>query len=132
MKSRCLLIIFLLMSFFCSAQTDSPCGLLEIRGNELTQDGKTLSLDLTFDICHISVGRFESMTLIPMLKNACDSLQLSPIVLNGAHAQKMYHRRLVFKGKKIADGGAYVVLGNESILLGNISYKCKVSYQPCL
>jgi len=130
MKSRCLLIIFLLMSFFCSAQTDSPCGLLEIRGNELTQDGKTLSLDLTFDICHISVGRFESMTLIPMLKNACDSLQLSPIVLNGAHAQKMYHRRLVFKGKKIADGGAYVVLGNESILLGNISYKCKVSYQP--
>lgn len=129
MKYKCIIILFLFASFVCSAQT-IPCEQIKIKGNELTQDGRTLSLDLTFDICHISVGKFQSMTLIPMLKNVSDSLQLSPIVLNGAHAQKMYHRRLVFKGKKIADGDAYVVLENESVLLGNISYKCKVPYQP--
>jgi hypothetical protein len=120
------------MSFLCSSQTDSTnnCGLIKIKGNELTQDGRTLSLDLTFDICHIPVGRFQSMTLVPMLQHATDSLLLPPIILNGTHAQKMYHRLVVFKGEKIAKGDAYLVLPNESPLLGDVSYKYKCSYQP--
>jgi len=132
MKSKCLTLLFLFVSFLCTAQTDSTnyCGLISIKGNELTQDGRTLSLDLTFDICHISVGRFQSITLIPMLKNAADSLQLPPIVLNGAHAQKMYHRRVSFKGEKAAKGSAYMVLPNESTSLGDVRYKYKLSYQP--
>ena len=47
-----------------------------------------------------------------------------------AHAQKMYHRRVSFKGEKAAKGSAYMVLPNESTSLGDVRYKYKLSYQP--
>ena len=62
-------------------------------------------LNLQIDLSGLSVGRYQSLAIAPMLREGRDSLKLQPIVVNGANKQKMYERTLAFKGKVVADDG---------------------------
>ena len=59
--------------------------------------GNSLRLDLTISVCGLSVGRYQTLSLMPMLRSDRDSVVMAPVVLNGANKQKMYDRTLVFE-----------------------------------
>lgn len=126
-------ILSLLVSWVCLAQVEiyDFSGSVLIKDNRISQlQGNKLSLDWTFDLCGLSVGRYETLSIIPMLQSGQDSLLLQPIVINGANKQKMYQRTLAFHGKEVADAGAYVVLSNESDLMRRFFYRKDIPYAP--
>ena len=95
------------------------------------REGKLLrSLDLTISVCGLSVGRYQTLSLMPMLRSDRDSVVMAPVVLNGANKQKMYDRTLVFEGKKAADGDAYTVIKNTPELIREIPYELSIPYHP--
>lgn len=112
------------------AQTSIYRGIVSVKENQVELQGNTLSLNVDIDICGLSVSRYQSLMLIPMLRDGKDSLLLQPIVINGANKQKMYERTLVFKGKAVADDGAYVVLKSDPSLIQQVTYKKTLPFQP--
>lgn len=84
--------------------------MVYVRENSIEQQGDNLMLNLQIDLSGLSVGRYQSLAIAPMLREGRDSLKLQPIVVNGANKQKMYERTLAFKGKVVADDGGYLVV----------------------
>lgn len=123
-------LFFLLLTYPAQAQTSSYRGVVSVKENKVEQKGNTLTLDVEISVCGLSVGRYQTLTLMPMLRAGKDSLLLQPIVLNGTNKQKMYDRTLAFKGKSVADDGAYVVLKNDPLLIRQIAYKKIIPYRP--
>lgn len=123
-------LLFVLLVSPAHAQTSAYRGVVSVKENKVELEGNKLSLDVEISLCGLSVGRYQTLTLMPMLRAGKDSLLLQPIVLNGANKQKMYERTLAFKGKRVADDGAYVVLKNDPLLIQQISYKKVIPYRP--
>lgn len=126
-------ILFLFLISFSlplQAQTSVYRGQVSVKQHVAGQRDGAFCLDLDITLSGLSVGRYQSLQLIPMLKNGSDSLRLKPIVLNGANKQKMHKRALTFKGKDAAENGAYIVLKNEPWLLREISYINEVPFRP--
>lgn len=123
-------LLFLLLACPAQAQTSVYRGVVSVKENKVEQEGNKLTLDIEISVCGLSVGRYQTLTLMPMLRAGRDSLLLQPIVLNGANKQKMYERILAFKGKTVADDGAYVVLKNDPLLIQQIDYKKIIPYRP--
>ena len=94
------------------------------------REGNSLRLDLTISVCGLSVGRYQTLSLMPMLRSDRDSVVMAPVVLNGANKQKMYDRTLVFEGKKAADGDTYTVIKNTPELIREIPYELSIPYHP--
>lgn len=131
MRTSFYILFCLFAAFVCRAQ-ELPSdyrGLVYVKENCIEPQGDNLSLDLQIDLSGLSVGRYQSLTIVPMLRAGRDSLMLQPIVVNGANKQKMYERTLAFKGKAVADDGAYLVVKNQPTLLRQIAYRKAVPFQ---
>lgn len=105
-------------------------GQVSVKQNRIEREGNSLRLDLTISVCGLSVGRYQTLSLMPMLRSDRDSVVMAPVVLNGVNKQKMFDRTLVFEGKKAADGDAYTVIKNTPELIREIPYELSIPYQP--
>ena len=126
------ILFFLFTVLSCPAQEllSDYRGMVYVRENSIGQQGDNLMLDLQIDLSGLNVGRYQSLAIAPMLREGRDSLMLRPIVVNGANKQKMYERALAFKGKVVADDGAYLVVKNQPALLREISYQEAIPFEP--
>ena len=103
----CLLVIGLVLPAGAQVPIQSYRGQVSVKQNRIEREGNSLRLDLTISVCGLSVGRYQTPSLMPMLRSDRDlRVVMAPVVLNGANKQKMYDRTLVFEGKKAADGDA--------------------------
>lgn len=91
--------------------------------------GNTLELDMNVTLNGLSVGRYQSLLLMPMLRLSRDSLVMAPIVLNGANKQKMYDRALILRGREAAADGAYTVVKNTPLRI-EVDYRQSIPYHP--
>lgn len=123
------LLFLFTLPFSVKSQTTEYRGQVSVKQNMAEQRKGLFCLDMDISLCGLSVGRYQSLTLMPMLRNGRDSLLLQPIIVNGANKQKMYDRTLAFKGKEIADAGAYVVVKNDKSLIRVVSYKKEIPYR---
>lgn len=112
------------------AQTEVYRGQVSVKQNRAECKDNTVDMDFDISLCGLSVGRYQTLTLIPMLRGGADSLLLPPVVIKGANTYKMYKRTLAFSGKEAADGGAYAVLKNDPFLIQVVSYKKTFPYRP--
>lgn len=119
----CLLVIGLVLPAGAQVPIQSYRGQVSVKQNRIEREGNSLRLDLTISVCGLSVGRYQTLSLMPMLRSDRDSVVMAPVVLNGANKQKMYDRTLVFEGKKAADGDAYTVIKNTPELIREIPYE---------
>lgn len=127
------LYLFLCLAAFAlaaQAQTEVYRGQVSVKQNRAEREGRTVEMDFDISLCGLSVGRYQTLTLIPMLRNGADSLLLPPVVVKGANPYKMYKRSVALNGKGIADGGAYAVLKNDPLLIQVVSYKKTFPYRP--
>lgn len=132
MKASFYILFLFLTSFLFSAQAQTTIyrGMVSVKENKVGVEDNVLTLNMDISLCGLSVGRYKTLTLIPMLRAGKDSVLLQPVVVNGVNKQKMYARTLAFKGKEAADAGAYVVLKNDPSLIQQVSYKKAIPYQP--
>lgn len=130
MKTTVYILLFLLATLSCPAQEvlSTYQGIVTVKANKVEKQGDNLTLEMSIDLCGLSVGRYQTLSIIPMLRAGHDSLRLQPIVVNGANKQKMYERTLSFQGRAIADNGAYVVLKNDPKVLREVNYRVTI---PC-
>lgn len=124
MKTIIYILTFLFVAMLCQAQEFVSVyrGAVYVKENKIEKKGSKLVLDLQFDLSGLSVGRYQTLALVPVICQGRDSLLLQPIILNGSNKQKMYKRTLAFKGKAVADEGAYVVLRNCPAVLSQFNY----------
>ena len=140
MRTTLYILISLFAVLFCRAQELSSDyrGMIYVKENCVEQQGDNLLLDLQIDLSGLPVGRYQSLALVPMLRDGRDSLMLQPIVVNGANKQKMYERTLAFKGKTVADEGAYLVGGDlyvyvlEGVVLAVVEVEVAALYYRAL
>lgn len=138
MKTPVYIFLFLLIMQLFPTQLQSQTqaqatvynGLVNIKQNKAEVVDGLLTLDMNILLSGVSVGRYQTLSLVPVLRNGNNLLRLSPIRINGANKQKMYERTIAFEGKRVADGDAYVVLKSNPGLLQEISYKKEISFQP--
>ena len=104
-------------------------GQVTVKSNRVELRGKSLKLDFSVEFKNLEIGRYETLTLIPLLRGEKDSLLLSPIVINGANKAKMYRRSLALKGKAEADEGAYAVVENDPNYARSIPYRKTIPYR---
>lgn len=130
---RTKLFLFLCLIGFvvaAQAQTEVYRGQVLVKQNRAECKGNVVEMDADLSLCGLSVGRYQTLTLIPMLRGKADSLLLPPVVIKGANKYKMYQRTLALNGKEAADNGAYAVLKNDPFLIQVVSYKKAFPYRP--
>ena len=93
----CLLVIGLVLPAGAQVPIQSYRGQVSVKQNRIEREGNSLRLDLTISVCGLSVGRYQTLSLMPMLRSDRDSVVMAPVVLNGANKQKMYDRILSSK-----------------------------------
>lgn len=138
MKTPVYIFIFLLVALLfpvqVQSQTEAPAttynGLINIKQNKAEVEGNLLKLDMDILLSGLSVGRYQTLILTPVLRKDNYLLRLSPIRINGANKHKMYERTVAFQGKQVADGDAYVVLKSAPTLLQEVNYKKEISFRP--
>lgn len=113
---------------FVKGQTEVYKGQVSVKQNNIERRNNVLFLDMDISLCGLSVGLYQSLMLMPMLRHGQDSLLLKPIVVNGRNKQKMYKRAQILKGENAAHEGIYTVIKNEPSLIQQISYKETVPY----
>lgn len=94
----------------------------------VVKQGK-LYLDMNMEVSGLGVGRYEMLSLTPVLRSGNKAVALQPVVLNGTNRQKMYRRAIALKGETIAKGDAYLVLKNEPDLIKTFTYNQVISYR---
>ena len=79
------ILFFLFTALSCPAQEllSDYRGMVYVRENSIEQQGDNLMLNLQIDLSGLSVGRYQSLAIAPMLREGRDSLKLQPIVVNG-------------------------------------------------
>ena len=138
MKPPVYIFIFLLVALLfpvqAQSQTEAPAttynGLINIKQNKAEVEGNLLKLDMDILLSGLSVGRYQTLILTPVLRKDNYLLRLSPIRINGANKHKMYERTVAFQGKQVADKNAYVVLKSAPTLLQEVNYKKEISFRP--
>lgn len=132
MKTTVYILLFFLFALSCPAQDvlSTYHGVVTVKTNKVVKQGNNLELEMSVDLCGLSVGRYQTLSIIPMLQAGRDSLRLQPIVVNGANKQKMYERTLSFQGRVVADNGAYVVLKNDPKVLRQVNYRATIPCKP--
>lgn len=129
MKTFIYALIFLLGSAsFAKAQIEVYKGQVSVKQNNIVRQNKDLSLDMDISLCGLSVGLYQSLMLMPMLRNGQDSVLLKPIVVNGRNKQKMYKRAQALRGEDATREGVYTIIKNEPSLIQQVSYKEKIPY----
>lgn len=108
MKTPVYIFIFLLVALLfpvqAQSQTEAPAttynGLINIKQNKAEVEGNLLKLDMDILLSGLSVGRYQTLILTPVLRKDNYLLRLSPIRINGANKHKMYERTLLFKANR--------------------------------
>lgn len=126
----CFLMVGLLLPAGAQVPVQTYQGQVSVKQNHIEREGNTLRIDLTISVSGLSVGRYQTLSLMPMLRSGKDSLLMAPVVLNGVNKQKMYDRTVVFQGKEVADGHAYTVIRNTPLLIREIPYRISLPYRP--
>lgn len=132
MKTTVYILLFLLAALSCRAQEvlSTYHGMVTVKANKVEKQGNNLDLEMNIELCGLSVGRYQTLSIIPMLRAGRDSLRMQPIVVNGANKQKMYERTLSLQGRVTADNGAYVVLKNDPKVLRQVNYRVTIPCKP--
>lgn len=84
----CLLVIGLVLPAGAQVPIQSYRGQVSVKQNRIEREGNSLRLDLTISVCGLSVGRYQTLSLMPMLSSDRDSVVMAPVVLNGVNKQK--------------------------------------------
>ncbi|WP_288205110.1 DUF3868 domain-containing protein [uncultured Parabacteroides sp.] len=136
MKTSFYIFFFFLIMQVCPvrllSQTQATVynGFVNIKQNKAEVENGQLKLDMNLLLSGLSVGRYQTLVLTPVLRNGNHSFRFAPVRINGANKQKMYERTIAFEGKQVADGGAYVVLKSNPSLLQEVNYKKVILFQP--
>ncbi|MCS2890212.1 DUF3868 domain-containing protein [Parabacteroides faecis] len=138
MKTPVYIFLFLLIMQLCPMQLQSQTqaqatvynGLVNIKQNKAEVEHGRLKLDMDLLLSGVSVGRYQTLLLTPVLRNGNHSFRFAPVRINGVNKQKMYERTIAFEGKRVADGDAYVVLKSNPSLLQEVNYKKVIPFQP--
>lgn len=138
MKTPVYIFLFLLIMQLCpvrllsqtQAQATVYNGFVNIKQNKAEVENGQLKLDMDLLLSGLSVGRYQTLVLTPVLRNGNHSFRFAPVRINGANKQKMYERTIAFEGKRVADVEAYVVLKSNPSLLQEVNYKKVISFQP--
>lgn len=93
----CLLVIGLVLPAGAQVPIQSYRGQVSVKQNRIEREGNSLRLDLTISVCGLSVGRYQTLSLMPMLRSDRDSVVMAPVVLNGANKQKNVRPYLSFR-----------------------------------
>ena len=93
----CLLVIGLVLPAGAQVPIQSYRGQVSVKQNRIEREGNSLRLDLTISVCGLSVGRYQTLSLMPMLRSDRDSVVMAPVVLNGANKQKIVRPYLSFR-----------------------------------
>lgn len=118
-----------MLAFPAQAQTSIYRGMVKVKQNKAELSGGKLALDMDVSIIGLSVGRYETLLLTPVLRNGGSSFSLRPIRINGANKQKMFQRALAFEGES-AKGNTYAILKSDPTLLQEINYQKEIPFQP--
>ncbi|MDR1980069.1 MAG: DUF3868 domain-containing protein [Tannerellaceae bacterium] len=126
-------IIYLSLFFLATipflAQAQPDVGRITVKLNRAESNGRELTLDMDIHISNIHISPYESLTLTPMLRKGRESILLKPVIIHGGNKRKMYKRRIAFKGKNVADAGAYTVLKNDPELIQCALYEITIPYK---
>lgn len=95
------ILFFLFTVLSCPAQEllSDYRGMVYVRENSIEQQGDNLMLNLQIDLSGLSVGRYQSLAIAPMLREGRDSLKLQPIVVNGPTSRRCTNGPLPLKEK---------------------------------
>lgn len=131
MKTPLYILFFFMamLAFPAQAQTSVYRGMVKVKQNKAELSGGKLALDMDVSIIGLSVGRYETLLLTPVLRNGGSSFSLQPIRINGANKQKMFQRALAFEGES-AKGNTYAILKSDPTLLQEINYQKEIPFQP--
>lgn len=105
-------------------------GEVSVKQNKAEYVNKKLVLDFDISLCGLSIGRYQSLVLMPMLRFEKDSLIMPPVIVNGANKQKMYERAVELKGEEEAREAAYAIVKNDPEYIQVVSYKKTLPYRP--
>lgn len=105
-------------------------GEVSVKQNKAEYVNNKLVLDFDISLCGLSIGRYQSLVLMPMLRFGRDSLIMPPVIVNGANKQKMYERAVELKGEEEAREAAYAVVKNDPRYIQEVSYKKTLPYRP--
>lgn len=132
MRTIVYILLLTLAVFTCSAQTPISTyhGMIMVKENKVNLQDNTLTVDLNIDLCGLTVGRYESLSVRPMLRMGADSLLLPPIVIYGTNTYKMYERAVAFQGKFAVNGNAYVILKNDPHAIREVAYQKVIPFKP--
>lgn len=138
MKTPVYIFIFMLVmllfpapaQLLAQAPATTYKGLINVKQNKAEVVDGVLELDMNVLLSGLSVGRYQTLTLTPVLHKDNKLLRLPPIRINGTNKQKMYERAIAFKGEQEANGDAYVVLKGDPALLQEVHYKKEISFLP--
>ena len=130
----CLLVIGLVLPAGAQVPIQSYRGQVSVKQNRIEREGNSLRLDLTISVCGLSVGRYQTLSLMPMLRSDRDSVVMAPVVLNGVNKQKMLRRKQIQTGtgpdflekvKQWSDDSK-----STPELIREIPYELSIPYQP--
>ena len=65
----CLLVIGLVFPAGAQVPIQSYRGQVSLKQNRIEREGNSLRLDLTISVCGLSVGRYQTLSLMPMLRS---------------------------------------------------------------
>lgn len=126
-----IMLFFLAICLFpAEAQTAVYQGLVNVKQNAAELREGSLYLNMDISLSGFSIGRYQTLRLVPVLRNGSEVVRLQPVVINGINKQKMYNRTLAFKGKVIANDGAYIVLKCDPSLYQEVSYEKEIPFHP--
>ena len=75
----CLLVIGLVLPAGAQVPIQSYRGQVSVKQNRIEREGNSLRLDLTISVCGLSVGRYQTLSLMPMLRSDRDSVVMAPV-----------------------------------------------------
>lgn len=112
----------------CQAQ-EFYRGEMLVTGQRFSLKDNHVNVDISVDFEGLRMPADESLTVIPVLKNGNDELELPAVLINGAEKQKVYRRELALAGKKKPAPIPAVVIRNDATTARSFRYQVCVPYQ---
>ena len=83
------------------AQQNMGSQSVRVSGFELLQESGQITIDFTLDMGNKAARRANTLTIIPVLTNGTQKLELTPVIVRGKRAQIIYKRRFIASSQSI-------------------------------
>lgn len=125
-----LFFLWIMSAFFVSAREPEKFpGTVTVTPDSFLIKGSVFYLYLNIQLSKLEIGRYETMSFLPVLRTDKKEFLFQPVVVNGNNKQKMYRRAVVFNGEIYAKKNAYEVLQNNPEEEEEIVYTQSVEFK---